>query len=81
MIGCLWRVSPTPLGQACRRCLVAPVLFRLGVPWQSLPWVGMSCIRRACPFGGQVVCGLWSPGFCGRPLVGFGGCVAGVVLI
>ena len=22
------------------------------------------------------MCGLWSPGFCGPPLVGFGGCVA-----
>ena len=28
--GCLWQVSPTPLGRACWRCLV--VLFRLGVP-------------------------------------------------
>ena len=32
-------------------------------------------------FGGQVVCGLWSPGFFGWPLVGFDGCVAGVVPI
>ena len=32
VIGCLWPVSPTPLGQACWRCLVVPVLFRLGVP-------------------------------------------------
>ena len=32
VIGCLWRVSPTPLGQACWRCLVVPILFRLGVP-------------------------------------------------
>ena len=30
VIGCLWQVSPTPLGRACWRCLV--VLFRLGVP-------------------------------------------------
>ena len=32
MISCLWRVSPKPLGQACWRCLVVPVLFWLGVP-------------------------------------------------
>ena len=32
-------------------------------------------------FSGRAVCGLWSPGFCGRPLVGFSGCVVGVVPI
>ena len=31
VMGCLWLVSPKPIGQACWRCLV-PVLFRLGVP-------------------------------------------------
>ena len=36
----------------------------------------MSCIRCACSFGERVVCGLWPPDFCGRPLVGFGRCVA-----
>ena len=41
-------------------------------PWQSLSWVGMSCICCACSFDGRVVWGLWSPGFCGQPLVGFG---------
>ena len=79
VIGCLWWVSPTPLGQAFCRCLVVPVLFGWVFLWQSLPWVGMSCIHRACSFGGQVVCGLWLPGFCCRPLLGFGGCVASVV--
>ena len=34
-----------------------------------------------CSFGRQVVCGLWSPGFCGQPLVRFSGCVASVVPI
>ena len=81
VIGCLLRVSPTPLGQACWRCLVVPVLFRLGVPWQFLLSVGMSYILRAYSFSGQVLGGLWSPGFYGRPLVGFGGCVASVVPI
>ena len=32
MIGCLWWVSPKPTVQACWRCLVVPVLLRLGVP-------------------------------------------------
>ena len=50
-------------------------------PWEFLPWVGMSCVRCVCSFGGRVVCGLWWPGFCGRPLVGFRGCVASVVPI
>ena len=50
-------------------------------PWEFLPWVGMSCVRRVCSFGGRVVCGLWWPGFCGRPLVGFRGCVASLVPI
>ena len=31
VMGCLWWVSPKPLGQACWRCLVAPALFLLGV--------------------------------------------------
>ena len=31
-MGCLWWVSPRPLGQACWRYLVVPVLLRLGVP-------------------------------------------------
>ena len=41
----------------------------------------MSCIRRMYSFGGRVVFGLWSPGVCGRLLVGFGGYVAGVMPI
>ena len=55
VIGCLWRVSPTPLGQACWRCLVAPVLFRLGVP-VAISALGGDVLHpsRACSFGGQV---------------------------
>ena len=76
VIRCLWQVSPTSLEQACWGCLVVSVLFRLGDPWQCLPWVGMSCICS-----GRIVCGLWPPSFCGRPLVGFGRCVASVMPI
>ena len=36
---CLWCVSPKPLGQACWRCLVSPILFRLGV-------LGISALGR-----------------------------------
>ena len=41
----------------------------------------MSCVRHMCSFGGWGVCNLWSPGFCGRPLVGLGGYVTDVVFI
>ena len=77
-MGCLWWVSPKPLGQACWRCLVVPVTFWLGVSPGDF-CLGVGC--HVCSFGGWVVCGLWSPGFCGRPLMGLGGCVTGVVFI
>ena len=40
VMGCLWWVSTKPLGQACWRCLVVPVLFRLRVP------LGISTLGR-----------------------------------
>ena len=35
VMGCLWWVSPKPLGQACWRCLLVPVIFWLGVPLEN----------------------------------------------
>ena len=80
-MGCLSWVSPRPLGRACWRCLVVPVLLQLGVPLEISAWMGMSCVRRVSSFGGRIMCGLWWPGFCGQPLVGFCGCVVSVVPI
>ena len=74
VMGCVWWVSPKPLGQACWRCLVVSLLFWLSVsPGDFCLGWGMSCVRHVCSFGRRVVCGLWSPGFCGRLLVGLGG--------
>ena len=60
-MGCLRWVSPRPLGQACWRCLVVPVLLRLGVP------LGISALGGECP--ASVVCALLVDGLC----VGCGG--------
>ena len=70
VMGCLWRVSPTPLGQAkWRDVLLYQSSFGWVFPWQSLPWMEMPSIRRTCSFGGRVVVA-WLSWFCGRPLVG-----------
>ena len=74
VIECLWQVSPTPLGRACWRCLV--VLFRLGVPLTISALGGDVLHPLYVLLLWRVVWGLWSPDFCGRPLVGFGRCVA-----
>ena len=58
VMGGLWGVSPKPMGQAWWRCLVVPVLLRLGVPLGIHALGGMSCVRRVCSFGGRVVCEL-----------------------
>ena len=54
------------------------MIFWLGVfPGDlCLGWVCLASVVCALLVGG-----LWSPSFCGRPLVGLGGCVTGVVFI
>ena len=47
VIGCLWRVSPTLLEQACWRCLVVPVLFQLGVPL-AISALGRDVLHPSC---------------------------------
>ena len=55
VMGCLWWVSPRPLGQACWRCLVVPVLLRLGVPLE-ISALGGDVLRPSCVFFWWVGC-------------------------
>ena len=55
-MGCLWWVSPKPLGQACWRCLVVPVIFWLGVS------PGDFCLGVGCPV--SVICAFLVGGLC-----------------
>ena len=55
-MGCLWWVSPKPLAQACWRCLVVPVIFRLGGSPEDF------CLGVGCPV--FVICALLVGGLC-----------------
>ena len=51
-------MSPRPLGQACWRCLVVPVLLWLGAPL-GIPALGGDVLHPLCfLFGERVVYGL-----------------------